>query len=93
MKELFITSQFKKDFKKLKGNPELAKKIMNILEALQKGKSVPIEMKPHELKGNYKNFMECHIENDVLLIWYDKEENIIKAVRTGSHSELFGKKK
>lgn len=34
--------------------------------------------------------MECHVENDVLLIWFDKEHDIIKAVRTGSHSELFG---
>lgn len=66
---------------------------MSILELLQKGESVPVEMKPHELKGNYKNFMECHIENAVLLIWYDKVENVIKAVRKGSHSELFGKKK
>lgn len=31
--------------------------------------------------------MECHVEDDYLLIWYDKEENIIKLVRLGSHSD------
>lgn len=35
--------------------------------------------------------MECHIEDDWLLIWFDKEEDVIKLVRLGSHSELFGK--
>ncbi len=35
--------------------------------------------------------MECHIKGDFLLIWYDKEAGIIKLVRMGSHSELFGK--
>ena len=33
--------------------------------------------------------MECHIENDTLLIWIDEELNIIKLLRLGSHSELF----
>lgn len=35
--------------------------------------------------------MECHVENDTLLIWFDKENGIIELVRLGSHSELFGK--
>ena len=33
--------------------------------------------------------MECHIEGDFLLIWYDEEEDIITLLRIGSHSELF----
>lgn len=93
MKELFLTSQFKKDFKRLKNNPLRANKIIDVLEKLQKGEPLGKELKAHELKGNYKNHMECHVENDVLLIWHNKEENTITAVRTGSHSELFGKKK
>lgn len=35
--------------------------------------------------------MECHVENDSLLIWYDKKKNVVELVRLGSHSELFGK--
>ena len=35
--------------------------------------------------------MECHMENDFLLIWFDKETDTIKQVRLGSHSELFKK--
>ena len=42
---------------------------------------------------NWKNYMECHVGEDYLLIWYDKEDNVIKLVRLGYHSELFGKGK
>ncbi len=34
--------------------------------------------------------MECHIEGDFLLIWFDPESDQIDLVRFGSHSELFG---
>ncbi|MBD5170857.1 MAG: hypothetical protein HDT07_02470 [Bacteroidales bacterium] len=32
---------------------------------------------------------EYHVENDTLLIWWDKESDIIKLVMFGTHSELF----
>jgi len=34
--------------------------------------------------------MDCHIESDWLLIWKE-ETDVIKLIRTGSHSELFKK--
>lgn len=34
-------------------------------------------------------YMECHIENDLLLIWLDETADVMKLVRFGSHSELF----
>ncbi|WP_354004042.1 type II toxin-antitoxin system YafQ family toxin [Duncaniella muris] len=47
------------------------------------------ENRPHILTGNYKGYMECHVESDTLLIWWDKEAGIIKLIRFGTHSELF----
>ena len=41
------------------------------------------------LTGNYEGYMECHIEGDFLLIWFDHETDQIDLVRLGSHSELF----
>jgi len=26
---------------------------------------------PHMLKGDYQGCMECHVENDFLLVWID----------------------
>ncbi len=42
------------------------------------------------LIGEYAGHMECHIKGDYLLIWLDEANNIVKLVRLGSHSELFG---
>jgi mRNA interferase YafQ len=41
------------------------------------------------LAGNYAGYMECHIESDFLLIWFDPDTDSIDLVRLGSHSELF----
>ena len=30
--------------------------------------------------------MECHIENDFLMIWFDEDADIIKLVRLGLHT-------
>lgn len=67
--------------------------LLNIVRMLAEGKVLPKENKPHPLGGDYKNHMECHIGDDYLLIWFDREKDIIKLVRLGSHSELFGNNK
>ena len=64
-----------------------------MLKLLREEKPIPSDFKPHPLKGQYKGCMECHIEDDYLLIWLDPNTDIIELVRLGSHSELFGKKK
>lgn len=89
MNTLKITSQFKKDLKRYKHKTEVIAKLEVILDLLASGKPIPEENYPHLLTGNYRGYMECHIESDTLLIWLDKEAGVIKLVRFGSHSELF----
>lgn len=89
MNILKLTSQFKKDLKRYKHKPEVIDKLEEILNLLVNGSPIPEENRPHLLSGNYKGYMECHVENDILLIWWDKEECTIKLVRFGTHSELF----
>ena len=89
MKELKITSQFKKDLKKYQNKPKKIEKLKIVLSFLQQDITIPQEYKPHRLLGNYKDCMECNIENDTLLIWIDENTNIIKLLRLGTHSELF----
>ena len=93
MKEIRKTSQFKKDFKRFSKDKEKVETLKYIVIKLQKGEAIPEEFHPHPLKGEWKNFMECHIDDDYLLIWFDKEVNIVRLVRLGSHSELFGKRR
>lgn len=89
MKILKLTSQFKKDLKRYKHKTEVINKLETILKILAQGFPVPEENRPHLLTGNYKGYMECHVENVTLLIWLDKDTDIVKLVRFGTHSELF----
>ena len=89
MNTLKLTSQFKKDLKRYKHNTEVLAKLESILKLLTEGLPIPEENRPHLLTGNYNGYMECHVESDTLLIWWDKEIGIIKLIRFGSHSELY----
>lgn len=86
---LKVTSQFKKDLKRIQNNPAKIKHLKEVLQFLERNGFIPDQYKPHRLIGNYAGFMECHVENDLLLIWLDPEEAVIKLVRLGSHSDLF----
>ena len=89
MYTLKITSQFKKDLKRIQNNPTKIKHLKEFLELLEQDGKLPEKYKPHRLIGDYAGFMECHVENDLLLVWLDPEEMVIKLVRLGTHSELF----
>lgn len=45
--------------------------------------------RPHPLKGDYADCMECHLGGDWLLIWRTTSDEIV-FVRTGTHDDLFG---
>lgn len=89
MNEIKITSQFKKDLKRYKHREDILDKLEVILGLLAAGEPIPEENRPHLLTGNYRGYMECHVESDTLLIWWDKEAGVVKLIRFGSHSELF----
>ena len=89
MKKLFPSTQFKKDYKRFKKQPPKIDALKEVLKLLQEEKPIPAEFFPHMLHGNYKGCMECHIQGDFLLIWFDPNTDIIELVRLGSHSELF----
>lgn len=89
MKRLKATTQYKKDYKRYRNNPEKVGRLYRILELLRNEEPIPEECRPHALKGEYSGYMECHIEGDFLLIWFDPNTDVIDLVRLGSHSELF----
>ena len=49
-----------------------------------------VRHKNHKLKGKYTGLWECHVEGDWVVI-YDLGEDEIYLVRTGSHSDVFGR--
>lgn len=92
MYQVQLTSQFKKDLKKVKYNKKRLEKVLYLIDLLIEGgfENVPIEMKPHKLIGNWNGRLECHIESDYLIIRIEeKNPHIIRLERLGTHSELF----
>ena len=64
--------------------------LKEVIKMLANGQQLPAKYNDHKLKGEYKDFRECHIESDWLLI-YKIEENklILTLTQTGTHSDLF----
>lgn len=90
MKKLKASSQYKKDYKRFRNNFRKVEALNEILKKLANEEAIPEKNNPHMLSGNYKGYMECHVESDFLLIWFDPDTDQIDLVRLGSLSELFG---
>jgi mRNA interferase YafQ len=89
MKKLQPTTQYRKDLKRIKNNPKKLAALKEVLTMLRKELPIPADYQPHELQGQYKGCLECHIQGDFLLIWFDPNSDLIELVRLGSHSQLF----
>ncbi len=90
MLEIFYTSRFKKDYKKIVKQRKLISEFEKVVTFLQNQKSLPERYKDHNLTGNYVGFRECHITPDWLLIYQiDHNQLLLVLTRTGSHSDLF----
>lgn len=90
MKEIKTGKSFKKDLKRFINQPKKLHKLYDFLHILRHEEKIPPTYHAHMLTGDYAGYWECHIESDFLLIWIDETSNVIKLIRLGSHSELFG---
>lgn len=71
---------------------------MNLLKTaillLESHGQLPDTYRTHKLTGNYAGCWECHLKPDWLLIWeQDDTQLTLLFTGTGTHSDLFGKKK
>jgi addiction module RelE/StbE family toxin len=53
---------------------------------------LPGKMKDHNLSGPLKGFCECHLDDDVLLIYKPAPKGAIKLFRVCTHADLRGPK-
>ncbi len=88
MRDIRTTKRFERDLKKAKQRGNDLRKLWRITQALVEGRELAPRHRPHKLSGQWRNFMECHVEQDWLLIWHG--DNTVTLVRTGTHSDLFG---
>ena len=92
MYDLEYSGQFKKDLKLMVKRGLDIEEMRTVLNFLANDGQVPETYKPHVLSGKFKGIWECHISPDWLLM-YDITNtiNLIRLVRTGTHSDLFKK--
>lgn len=90
MLDLVMTTQFRKDLKRINKRGKDLSLLKDVLQTLREEQALEEKYCDHALTGNYIGFRECHIQPDWLLVYaINKEELILTASRTGSHSDLF----
>ncbi len=91
MRTIKPTAQYKRDYKREKRGQHRAYIEGNLLKTLQlliSDTPLPEYMHDHSLGGNFKNYRDCHIKPDLVLIYRKNNDNTLELIRLGSHSEL-----
>jgi len=88
--EIEFTNKMKRDAKLMKKRGKDMSKLTDTLKLLASRAPMPERYHDHQLSGDMKDFRECHIEPNWLLIYQIFENRLIlSASGTGTHSDLF----
>jgi mRNA interferase YafQ len=61
-----------------------------VIDTLSREEKLAARYRDHTLRGEYHGYRECHIRNDLLLVYQiRKTELIVVLVDIGTHSYLF----
>lgn len=92
MYKIVYTNRMKRDAKLMKKRGKDMNKLASVLSMLASDSPLPEQYQDHQLAGNLRDFRECHIEPDWLLMYQVYEDILIlSATATGTHADLFGK--
>ena len=92
MRTVSRTGKFKKDYKReAKGQHRatLDADLLAAISLLATDQILPERFHDHPLTGEYTNHRECHLKPDLLLIYKKPDDQTLRLVRVGSHSDLF----
>lgn len=87
--QLDRSNSFKRSFKKIKLTDDEETNYIEIVYKLLNDIELGEKYKDHQLKGKWKDYRECHIKPDLLLV-YKINGDRLELIDIGSHSELFG---
>lgn len=86
--ELDIKNTFKKDYKNVKKQGADLEAIRQVISQLQTCEILEPKLKDHSLSGEYKDFRECHVKSDLIII-YQRNSEVLHLFRIGRHQDLF----
>jgi mRNA interferase YafQ len=85
-----FTNKMKRDVRRMIKRGKDIGKLETVLDMLAQEQAIDQQYRDHQLTGNLKDFRECHIEPDWLLLYQVfQKELILSATGTGTHSDLF----
>jgi len=91
MRRIERTGQFKRDYKREAGGPHratLETALIEIVNALANDRPLAERHRDHPLGGDWKDYRDCHLRPDLVLIYRKPDVQRLQLVRLGSHSEL-----
>lgn len=91
MRTIERKNQLKRDYKReMKGQHRatLAVDFAQVVKLLVTDQPLSAHNCDHALTGNWKDFRDCHIKPDLVLIYQKPDDERLVLVRLGSHSEL-----
>ncbi len=91
--EVILSSRYKTSLKKFSRHKHFDKDLLEkVVKFISTGEKLPSIYKDHQLIGIMKDYRECHVKNDLLLVYQKHEEVLILLlIDIGSHSSLFKK--
>lgn len=91
MYQIDFTNEMKRNVKLMRRRGKDLRKLTEVLDILARGEQLPARNKDHQLTGNLRDFRECHIEPDWLLIYQVHDDILVlTATATGTHADLLG---
>jgi mRNA interferase YafQ len=94
MRTIEWTAAFRRDYKRTRATPrhrDIEDLLTQIAGLLAMDSPLAEKYRDHSLGGNWKGYRECHLKPDLLLIYKLPDQNTLRLIRMGSHSELFSR--
>jgi len=86
--DVHLTSAYKKGFRRAIKRGGHVQSIKVVIDLLRSKKELPEKYQDHQLKGALKDYRECHIEPNWLLL-YKVVDDTLYLAGTGTHADLF----
>jgi mRNA interferase YafQ len=86
------TTAFRRDFKresKGRHGRRLEALIADVVGLLVEDRPLPAVLRDHALSGEWRDFRDCHLAPDLVLIYRKQDDDVLQLVRLASHAELF----
>ena len=86
---MFQQSAFKSDLKRVSRSGQYKSEgVLDVIAMLANDEPLPERCRDHALTGEWKDFRDCHVKPDLVLIYQKPDATRLLLVRIGSHSEL-----